>query len=91
MDGDDIGAEPGLWPGLYERAQDGTRRAVNAPYVPIPPPLASADWRPKLAAALVRPQRGLPLAPALLVTAVACLALSALLWTGRRRRLSSLP
>jgi hypothetical protein len=91
--GDDVsaGAEPGLWPGLYERAEDGARRAVNAAYVPISLPAAVPDWSKKLAAALTRTQRGRPLAATLLLAAVACLALSALLWTGRRRRSWSVP
>jgi hypothetical protein len=85
IDGDDTGAEPGLWPGLYERREDGVRRALNATDVRFPSPGSRPDWRPRLAEALRRADGGRDLAPGLLVAAVACLALAARAWKANRR------
>ena len=55
--GGKLASEPGLWPGLYQRVEDGALRAVNAGPVAFPA-LPSEDWRPKLAAALSGLERG---------------------------------
>jgi hypothetical protein len=88
VDGADVGAEPGLWPGLYERAGDGARRAVNATDVRFPPATAPSDWRGRLRAAVARADHGLALGPGVLATAVACLALAAVFWAPRRTGMS---
>jgi len=75
------GGEAGLWPGLYRREGDGALRAVNAGDVRFPevPP---GDWRPQLERVLAeRPRSGArPLAPAVLLAALACATLAAALW-----------
>ena len=73
--------EPGLWPGLYRRNEDGALRAVNAGDVRFPP-LPGGDWRPQLGRVLSgRNRRGVtPLAPAVLLAALASGALAAALW-----------
>jgi hypothetical protein len=75
--------EPGLWPGLYGRA-DGTLRALHAPDVPFPP-LRETGWRAKLAR-VARDARGrLALAPVLALLALACLLAAAAAWKPRPR------
>ena len=89
VDGEEVGGEPGLWPGLYERAEDGARRAVNALDVRFPPGSRKTDWRRRLADALGSSSRRREMTPALLVGSVACLALAMPFWSGRRRRRAS--
>jgi hypothetical protein len=103
VDGDDAtggagGGEPGLWPGLYERADDGARRGVNALDVHLPSGGAATrraaggdDWRGALGRALARADRGASLGPALFVLAVWCVAASALLWRRALRAGPALP
>jgi hypothetical protein len=97
VDGDDGGGEPGLWPGLYERGEDGARRAVNALDIRFPPSdaatrgAAAGDWRAALGRALARVDRGTSLAPAMLVLAVCCVAGSALFWGRLPRRSPAMP
>jgi hypothetical protein len=76
--------EPPLWPGIYERPEDGARRALNAPAVsPAAPP--ALDWRTRLSRVLATQRGGTatPLSPWLLTAAVACLAGAAMSWRGR--------
>jgi hypothetical protein len=77
-------AEPGLWPGLYQRVEDGALRAVNAGPVQFQDP-APDDWRPRLSAALSRRRRGAasPLSPAVMLAGVGCAAAATVLWKGR--------
>jgi hypothetical protein len=79
--------EPGLWPGLYRREEDGALRGVNALEVTFPPPDPNGTrWRGQLADALARAQHGnVRLAPWLLVGAAACVMLAALTWRRRVR------
>jgi hypothetical protein len=79
--------EPGLWPGLYERAEDGARRAVNATDVQFssPSPAESTGWESKLDAALAQSGVSTALAPGLLIASVACVAVAALTWRARPR------
>jgi hypothetical protein len=101
VDGDDAGGagggEPGLWPGLYERADDAARRGVNALDVQFPPVdaattgAAGGDWRRALGRALAEVDRGGSLAPALLVLALCCVAASALVWRRAPRAGPALP
>lgn len=92
VEAEDVRAEPGLWPGLYERKDDGALRAVNALDVKFPPASATGgnDWRRQLGQALARANRGLPLAPALLLAALLCMIATALCW-GRRSHGSAAP
>lgn len=72
---------PGLWPGIYQLA-DGSMLALNAPTFPFANPLPS-DWRQTLyhaARSAHNPHRGLPLAPFMLLAAIAVVTLSALTW-----------
>jgi len=99
VDGDDAGGtgdarageEPGLWPGLYERADDRARRGVNALDVHFPPvgPAttgeAEGDWRRALDRAAARVERGVGLGPALIALALWCVTASVLVW-GRAPR-----
>jgi hypothetical protein len=85
VDGTPVGDEPGLWPGLFERTEDGARRAVNALDVNFPPAPRTTDWKRRLADALSTPSRGRDLSPVSLVAAVACLALGTLFWRSGRR------
>ena len=80
--------EPGLWPGLYRRTEDGALRAVNAGDVRFPDPPAGDDGRERLAGVLDGHARGAarPVSAAVLLAAGACAALAAGLWkrsTGR--------
>lgn len=80
-------AEPGLWPGIYRRA-DGALRAVNAIDVRIPQ-RAQTDWRSALAraAALTIGEAGaVPLAPALLLLAMLAVCIAAVAWPARAGR-----
>lgn len=74
-------AEPGHWPGLYRRAEDGALRAVNAGDVRFATPLGG-DWRPRLARVLLADARGSarPLATPIFLAALACAALAAAAW-----------
>jgi hypothetical protein len=79
-----VSSEPGLWPGLYERVEDGARRAVNAGGVNFPA-TPRAAWQSRLAE-LARGGAGgggTPLWPGVLVAAVACAAGAAMSWKGR--------
>jgi hypothetical protein len=78
------GAEPGLWPGLYERG-DGTLRAVNAspPKMSGHQPIAP-DWRPRLARLPSAGTGRRTLSPYLLLAALACALGAALLWPARK-------
>jgi hypothetical protein len=76
-------AAPGLWPGLYRRA-DGALRAVNALDVQIPPIYAPGNWQQNLSH-LQTDRTGAPLAPWLLLVALGCMLGSALTWRRRRR------
>ena len=73
--------QPGFWPGLYERAEDRTVRAVNAEEVRLPRPPAD-DWKQRLDRLLSRHDLGTarPLSPHILVAAAGCLALAAAAW-----------
>lgn len=75
-------AEPGHWPGLYRRAEDGALRAVNAGDVRFATPLGG-DWRPGLARVLSAHARGSarPLATPVFLAALACAALATGAWT----------
>jgi hypothetical protein len=79
-----VSSEPGSWPGLYERVEDGARRAVHAGDVRFPatPPVA---WQSRLAGATAGGAGGgaRRLWPAVLVAAVACAAVAAMSWKGR--------
>jgi hypothetical protein len=75
--------EPGVWPGLYRRA-DGTLRALHGPDVPFPAP-RETNWHARLDA-LARDARGrLGLAPLLSLLALACLLSAAAAWKPRRK------
>jgi hypothetical protein len=73
--------EPGLWPGLYRRQEDGALRAVNAGDVRFPA-LAAGDWRPQLERALAADSRAAatPLSSAFLLAALASAGLAAAAW-----------
>jgi hypothetical protein len=77
--------EYGLWPGLYERPEDGLRRAVNAGEVRFPQ-TGGGDWRRRLSEVVTRHARraARPLAPATFLAATACAAAAALLWQRQR-------
>ena len=83
--------EQGLWPGLYERPEDGVRRAVNAGEVVFPESMAG-DWRQRLAEVVTRHARraARPLAPVVVLAALACAGAAALLWQ-RRAAASAAP
>jgi hypothetical protein len=85
---------PGLWPGLYQRDEDGARRAVNALNLQFPsaPRADKRDWGRRLNEAVGRsPGGGAALAPWLLVAAVGCVALAALGWRRRVRHVPGRP
>lgn len=73
--------EPGFWPGLYRRREDGALRALNAGGVRFKTP-AEADWRPGLARVLAAHVRGSarPLNTHFFLVALACAALAAAVW-----------
>jgi hypothetical protein len=73
--------EAGLWPGLYRRS-DGQLRALHAPDVPIPAPLAS-NWRERLDRLRSNSAGKLDLTPWLSCLAIACLAGAAATWKQR--------
>jgi hypothetical protein len=75
------GGEPGLWPGLYRREEDGALRAVNAGDVRFPA-LPAGDWRPQLERVLGDRARDAssPLTPPVLLAALACATLAAAMW-----------
>lgn len=77
------GTEVGLWPGVY-RHDDGRALAVNAPDVTPTGGLADAKWVDGVVT-LARPRGDVALAPALLLTALACVvaAIVALASAGR--------
>ena len=79
--------EPGLWPGLYERIDDGARRAVNAGDVRFPS-APVADWRTALDGLLARHVRNTarPWSPAILLAALASAAFAVATWKRQRRR-----
>jgi hypothetical protein len=84
--------EAGLWPGLYERTEDGLRRAVNAGEVRFPS-TAPQDWRQRLSEVVTRHARraARPLGPAALLAATACAASAAVLWRRRPAPASDAP
>ena len=75
-------AEPGLWPGLYRRDEDGTLRAVNVGDVAFPDAPGGDGGRARLARVLDEHARGAarPLASGVLLVAAGCAALAAALW-----------
>lgn len=82
----------GLWPGLYERIEDGALRAVNAGDVRFPSPPA-ADWRPRLRERIIHHARSAarPLSPAVFLAAVASAAVAVAAWKGQRRHHTNHP
>lgn len=78
-----VSSTAGLWPGLYERVEDGTRRAVNAGDVHYsdPPPMS---WRARLAELTSgNTNPAVPLWRWVLLAAAGCLGLAAMSWKGR--------
>lgn len=82
-----VAPEPGLWPGLYRRA-DGTLRALHAPDVPFPTP-RETNWRARLDQLARDGSARLELAPAVALLAVACLLLAAAAWKPRTKSASA--
>lgn len=76
-------AEPGLWPGLYQRT-DGLLCAVNAGAIESPS-LQATDWRPRLAQSAQRElsTRPQPIAAIAAIAAVLLTAVAALTWDRR--------
>ena len=68
---------PGFWPGIYIRS-DGAMRAFNAPAVEFAP-APHSDWRSQLSSLSIRSGRQ-GLATPLLLAAMACLLIAALVW-----------
>ena len=81
--------EPGLWPGLYRRA-DGTLRALHAPDVPFPTP-PETNWQEQLARLTRDARGGFVLAPWLAVLALMSLLLAAWLWKAKRGHRAAQP
>jgi hypothetical protein len=77
------GATPGLWPGLYRRA-DGVIAAVNAPVVSPPPP-AQHDWRSFLRRIPADAASRRSLTPLTLIACLSLLLVAALTWNPGRR------
>lgn len=69
---------PMFWPGLYRRS-DGVMRALHAPDVPIPTPIAS-DWHKRLTQLRQNGFAQIAFAPWLCCLALLCIVGSALLW-----------
>lgn len=76
----DLMGESGLWPGLYQRAGGGLR-AVNAPFIALPPAGGSDGWQARLGE-MLRDDGLINLRPYLALAAVGCLAAAAGLWGG---------